>query len=301
MRRPARLSFLLGRAPTLRLSTVFVEQAPLPAAERRRAAAAEAVPVYETSEGESEWEEDDGLWEDEEGEREQPANGDQEGADEEPEDEQAEEPAPAEDPAADPTADPAAAADSEDSTHDEPVAADSEAHGAAHEADGCCEVAAEGPAVLQQVEEEDESSNTAAQDGGEEAEAEGAENVPPPADEPQPRYDAITHSMLKHLLLLQAEASCTLSGLQETADCAQDSMADLRAEMEARFAAIEKSLFFIMYALGAKVPPHTRRRLGYNSKAGRAASAALTAAAMVDDRLALKAASAAASRAGGRR
>lgn len=41
------------------------------------------------------------------------------------------------------------------------------------------------------------------------------------------------------------------------------------------------------------VPPHTRRRLGYNPKAGRAASAALTAVALVDDRLALKAAAAA--------
>ncbi len=77
----------------------------------------------------------------------------------------------------------------------------------------------------------------------------------------------------QHLLLLQAEASCTLSGLQEMADCTQDSIADLRAvrdgagrhamvphqvvqlqclagltrtlppvlqEMEARFAALEK-------------------------------------------------------------
>jgi len=42
------------------------------------------------------------------------------------------------------------------------------------------------------------------------------------------------------------------------------------------------------------VPPHTRRRLGYNPKAGRAASTALTAVALVDDRLALKAAAAAA-------
>lgn len=51
----------------------------------------------------------------------------------------------------------------------------------------------------------------------------------------------------------------------------------------------------------AAVPPHTRRCLGFNSKAGRAASAALTVAAMVDDRMVRKAASAAVSRAGGRR
>lgn len=51
MRRPARLSFLLSRAPTLRLSTVFAQQSPLPAAERRRQTA-EAAAAYESSEGE---------------------------------------------------------------------------------------------------------------------------------------------------------------------------------------------------------------------------------------------------------
>lgn len=52
--------------------------------------------------------------------------------------------------------------------------------------------------MLRQLEEEDESSNTAAQGGGgDEEAAEGAENVPPAAEDLQPRYDAITHSMLK--------------------------------------------------------------------------------------------------------
>lgn len=49
---PARLSFLLGRAPTLHLSTVLIEQPPLPASERRRQAAAVAPGHYETSEDE---------------------------------------------------------------------------------------------------------------------------------------------------------------------------------------------------------------------------------------------------------
>ena len=55
MRRPARLSFLLGRAPALRLTTVFVERPALPAAERRRqAAAGPAAPTYVTSSYEGE-------------------------------------------------------------------------------------------------------------------------------------------------------------------------------------------------------------------------------------------------------
>ncbi|KAI7841859.1 hypothetical protein COHA_004388 [Chlorella ohadii] len=265
MRRPARLSFLLSRAPTLRLSTVFAQQSPLPAAERRRQTA-EAAAAYESSEGESEWEEDDSLWEDEEEQPEQqPAEeGQQDTAEvQEPEDEQA-----ADEQAAPAVGEPGLSTAA-------PAAAEDGADGATDESDGGCGEAAAEPAVLQQREEEDESSNTAALDGGDVAEAaEGAENVPPAAEEPQPRYDAITHAMLK-----------VVAG-------------QLR-EMEARFAALEKSLFFISYALGTKgelgftVPPHTRRRLGYNPKAGRAASAALTAVALVDDRLALKAAAAA--------
>ena len=202
----------------------------------------------------SEWEEEDGLWEDEEAEEEP-----QEEEEEEEEGQDGTEPE---------EAAPSAAAAAQG---DEPASVAGPAGGDAS-GEGCCKPLAEAgvgeeQAQQQQDEAEDESSNTAAlgggagqaDDDGADA-AEGAENVPP-AEEPQPRYDAIGHSMLKvgacligtlkggtcriglhshvsplcrpsrvqHLLLLQAEASCTLSGLQEAADCAQDSLIDLRA------------------------------------------------------------------------
>lgn len=245
MRRSARLSFLLGRAPTLRLSTVLIEQPPLPASERRRQAAEAAPGHYETSEDEvrwaagsqqltqnmlnwgvarklfpavlciarptrsctrptpasqSEWEEDNGLWEDQE---EEPEPEQQEGPDEEPQEGAEEEQGPGGEQAAEgdgqdaePAADSVApAADDAEGTH---KVAPAEADDGSGQSGGCCEAAAAQPAVLQQLEEEDESSNTAAQDGGgDEEAAEGAENVPPAAEDLQPRYDAITHSMLK--------------------------------------------------------------------------------------------------------